>query len=281
MMAGKVVLFASILLAGLVHAQGTSSELSEFLKPHAWEITPEVYFFQYEEPDVMKEEGTFYGLTGSYTHRSERGRDGDQVSWSTFKIEGRFDGGKVDYDGALMDGTPYEVEGIEDYVIGLGLLWGTEWDPTPFISGFHLGLAYRYLNDDGSIDPHGYEREANYLYFPIRLEATAGSRHAWQVSFLGELDVLLFGLQISHLGDVMEHDPDVDEDATNVYNVQLPFSGVGAQGSIVLRHRSRAIDLAAGPFVRVWYISESQESQGFVEPENNTLELGAHLILRF
>jgi hypothetical protein len=281
MMVAKLIPFASILLVGLVQAQNADSALPDFFKPHAWEIAPEVYFFRYEEPGVMKDEGTFYGLTASYTHRSERGRVADRVSWSTFKIEGRFDWGQVDYDGALMGGTHYEVHDIEDYVAGLGFLWGEEWDPTSFISGFHLGLAYRYLNDDSSFDPAGYLREANYLYLPVRLEATAWSRHALQVAFLAELDVLLFGLQISHLGDTLDHDPDVDEDAGNIYNVQLPFSGVGGQGSIVLRYRSNAIDVAGGPFVRVWYISESQESQGFVEPENNTLELGAHLIVRF
>ena len=280
-MVGKTVAFASILLVGLVHAQDASSGFPEFLEPHAWQIAPEVYYFRYEEPGLMEEEGTFYGLTASFTSRRERGSREDAFAWSTFKIEARADWGTVDYDGALWDGTPYEIEDIDDFVLGFGLLWGQEWDPTPFISGFHVGLAYRYLNDDPSFDPAGYEREANYLYFPIRLEATAGSRHAWQVAFLGELDILLIGLQISHLGDVMgEPDPEVEEDG-NIYNVQLPFSGFGAQGSIVLRHRSEALDIAVGPFIRTWWIAESEPDQGFVEPENNTIEYGLQLIFRF
>jgi hypothetical protein len=278
----KIVPLASILLVGFVHAEDRKSELPEFFRPHAFQVAPEVYFFRYEEPDIMKDEGIFYGVTASYTHRRERGRGDRAVSWSTFKVEGRVDWGQVDYDGALMDGTPYEIENIDDFVAGIGLLWGMEWDPTRFISGFHMGIAYRYLNDDTSFDPAGYEREANYIYLPIRLEATAGSRYPLQVAFLAEVDVLLFGLQVSHLGDTTERpDPDVDPDAGNVYNVQLPLSGVGAQGSIVLRYRSNPIDLAVGPFVRYWYISQSQESQGFVEPKNNTLELGLHMILRF
>jgi hypothetical protein len=276
----KMVPLVSILLAGLAHAEDRNSELPEFFRPHAFEIAPEVYFFRYEEPDIMKDEGVFYGLTASLTHRRERGRSEHAVSWSTLKVEGRFDWGQVDYDGALMDGTPYEMHGIDDYVAGVGLLRGFEWDPTPFISGFHIGIAYRYLNDDSSSELYGYQREANYLYMPIRLEAIAGSRHPLQVAFLAEVDVLLVGLQISH--DLPVQDP-ITRDVwiQNVYNVQLPLSGVGAQGSIVLRYRSRPIDVAAGPFVRYWYIGQSQESHDYVEPENNTLEVGAHVIVRF
>ncbi|MBN1506050.1 MAG: hypothetical protein JW955_04345 [Sedimentisphaerales bacterium] len=280
MMAAKIVPLASILLVGLVHAEDRKPELPEFFRPHPFEIAPEAYFFRYEEPDFMKDEGFFYGLTASYTHRREKGRGEHAVAWSTFKVEGRFDWGQVDYDGALMDGTPYEIENIDDFVAGIGFLQGMEWDPTPFISGFHIGIAYRYLNDDTSFDPAGYEREANYLYLPIRLEAIAGSQHPLQVAFLAEVDVLLIGVQISH--DLPVQDPFTRRvSLQNVYNAQLPFSGVGAQGSIILRYRSRPIDVAAGPFVRYWYIGESQESHDYVEPENNTLELGLHVILRF
>jgi len=281
-MVAKVVPLASILLVGLTHARSADTELPEFFRPHAFQIAPEVYYFRYEEPDVMEEEGIFYGLTASVTHRRERGRNAHAVSWSTFGVEGRVGWGQVDYDGALMDGTPYEDNGIDDFVAGIGLLWGLEWDPTPFISGFHIGIAYRYLNDDSSSDPAGYDRKANYLYLPIRLEAIAGSRHFVQVAFLTEVDVLLFGLQVSRLGDVgLADDPDVKIHIGDVYNPQLPFSGVGAQGSIEFRFRSRPIDLAIGPFVRFWYVGESVRSKGFVEPENYTLEAGLRQILRF
>jgi hypothetical protein len=276
----KMVPLAAVVLVSLVHADDRKSELPEYFRPHPFEIAPEVYYFRYEEPDFMKDEGVFYGLTASFTHRREKGRSNHAVSWSTFKVEGRFDWGRVDYDGALMDGTPYEMHGIDDYVAGIGLLRGIEWDPTPFLSGFHMGIAYRYLNDDTSFDPAGYEREANYLYMPIRLEAIVGSPHPLQVAFLAEVDVLLVGLQVSH--DLPVQDPFTGRVwLENVYNVQLPFSGVGAQGSIVLRYRSRPIDVAVGPFVRYWYIGQSEESHGYIEPKNNTLEVGGHVVVRF
>ena len=275
-----------MVLAGSAHARSADAELPGPVNPASWEIAPEIYSFTYKEPGVMKEEGTFYGLIGSHTwwrQRSSVRRDpatasDDAARWSTFKIEGRFSWGQVDYDGALSSGEPYTINDIDDYVIGVAVLWGRVWEPPRFINGFHIGIAYRYLNDDTSFDPYGYERESNYLYAPLRLEAAVGSTNTWQVGFTGELDVLLIGLQISHLGDVMP-DPDVDPDTSNIYNWQI--GGVGAQGAVALRHKSETLDLAVAPFVRYWWIAESQPDRGWVEPENNTLEYGLRLIWRF
>ncbi len=284
-MVAETVSVACMVIAGLVHAQEGVAELSQALQARAWEVAPEMYNFTYKEPGVMKDEGTFYGILASYTHRRERIRvrskadthSDDSISWSTFKVEGRYSWGEVDYDGGLWDpetqtSTPYEIKGIDDFVVGVGFLWGREWQPATFISGFHVGIAYRYLNDDTSFDPYGYERESNYFYAPVRLEAVVGSRNTWQLGFTGELDVLLVGLQISHLEGV-------DPEASKLYNWQ--WGGVGAQGSIALRHRSEILDLAIAPFVRYWWISESEPDQGYVEPENNTVEYGLRLICRF
>jgi hypothetical protein len=283
-MVGQTVSVACIVIAGLVQAQEGTVDLSQALKVHAWEVAPEIYSFRYEEPGVMKDEGTFYGILASYTHHRERvripgkpdTRSDDSISWSTFKVEGRFSWGEVDYDGGIYDPdtrttTPYEIEDIDDFVIGLGFLWGREWEPG-FINGFHIGFAYRYLNDDTSFDPYGYEREANYFYVPVRLEAAVGSPRGWQLGFTGEVDVMLFGVQISHLEDV-------DSDAPTIYNWQ--YGGIGAQGSIALTHRSNALDFAVAPFVRYWWVPESEPDSGYVEPENNTLEYGLRLIFRF
>jgi hypothetical protein len=33
---------------------------------HTFELTPEIFYFTYKEPGVMKETGMMYGLLGSY-----------------------------------------------------------------------------------------------------------------------------------------------------------------------------------------------------------------------
>jgi hypothetical protein len=39
--------------------------------------------------------------------------------------------------------------------------------------------------------------------------------------------------------------------------------------------------VAFSPFVRYWWIAESNVSNGYYEPENNTLEYGVSAIFRF
>lgn len=282
-MVGETVSVACVLLAAFVQAQEVPGELSQAMRIHAWEVAPEIYNFTYEEPGVMEEEGTFYGILVSYTGRDERTRvsgdpstrSDDSISWSTFKIEGRYSWGEVDYDGALMDGTPYEIEDIDDYVLGLGFLWGREWDPATFLNGIHIGIAYRYLNDAShKVDPAGYERESNYVYVPVRLNAVVGSRNTWQLRFMAELDVMLVGCQISHIEET-------------IYNWQ--YGGLGAQGAIALTYRSNVVDFAVAPFIRYWWVPESETDQvyyedyylEYVEPENNTTEYGLRFIIRF
>jgi len=128
-MVGETVSVACILLSALVQTQEVPGELSRAMKVRAWEVAPEIYNFTYEEPGVMEDEGTFYGVLVSYTGREERTRisrdsgtrSDDSVRWSTFKIEGRYSWGEVDYDGGIYDPdtqttTPYEIKGIDDHV---------------------------------------------------------------------------------------------------------------------------------------------------------------------
>jgi len=73
-MVGETVSVACILLSSLVQAQEAPGELSRAMKVRAWEVAPEIYNFTYEEPGVMEDEGTFYGVLVSYTGRHERTR---------------------------------------------------------------------------------------------------------------------------------------------------------------------------------------------------------------
>jgi hypothetical protein len=279
-MVRQIALFTCILLAAPLRAHEVDPNLIESIKPPSWEIAPEVSHFTYREPGVMKDEGTFYGIVGSYTRRRLQSGDpaqsdidsNDLISWSTLKIEGRFSFGEVEYDGAYMDGTPLRMSGTDDFLLDIRLMWGREWQPATFFNAFYAGLGYRYLNDDSSSQPGGYLRQSNYLYLPLGTGADFELKDGWSLGLTGEFDLLLFGRQISHLDDVDPRYPKVE-------NWQWP--GFGLRGAVALRHRSQSLDVAFSPFVRYWWIAESDVSNGYYEPENNTLEYGMSAIFRF
>jgi hypothetical protein len=255
-------------------------ESSEFRAPPAWRIAPEVSHYRYREPGVMTNEGTLYGVVGSYTFRDGidgsrtalNAGDSNSVAWSTLRLEGRLSAGEVDYDGSFMDGTPLSTSGTDDLLIDVRLLWGREWQPVRVFDAVYVGLGYRYLNDDSSEQIGGYERESNYLYVPLGARKDFELTPRWDLSLTGEFDVLLIGRQISHLDDA-------DPDLPTVRNWQWP--GFGAGLSVDLRRKGRGIDFAFAPFLRYWWVAESNASQGFYEPENNTFEYGLSFVLRF
>ncbi len=269
---------ACILVAGSVHGQERSLGASTSPTPRAWTIAPEVSQYRYREPGVMTNEGTLYGVVGSYTFRDPRTRglwetdDAEVRSWSTVRFEGRLACGEVDYDGSFMDGTPLSTRGTDDLLLDVRLLGGREWQPARLINAVYVGLGYRYLNDDSSEQLGGYERESNYFYVPLGARKDFDLAGSWDLGLTGEFDVLIVGRQISHLSDA-------DPDLPDVRNWQWP--GFGAGLSVELRRRSAKFDLALAPFLRYWWVAESDLSQGYYEPENNTFEYGLSFIVRF
>jgi hypothetical protein len=278
-MVRQAVWVACLLFAGSVHAQEEGAKHLEVPAP-TWRIAPEVSRYRYQEPGTMRYDGTLYGIVGSYT--SYKPRDGRAtpegipedpwLSWSTARIEGRLSFGQVDYDGAYMDGTPLSTSGTDDLLIDLRVMWGIEWQTARPVNAFYAGLGYRYLNDDSTGLPGGYERESNYLYVPIGTRRDFDLSGRWELGLTGEFNVLIIGRQISHLDRLHPSYP-------KVRNWQWP--GFGATASVELRHRGEWFDLALAPFVRYWWIDESDVSQGYYEPENNTLEYGLSFVIRF
>jgi hypothetical protein len=238
---------------------GAGAGVEEALTAPTWEIGPEVSYFRYEEPGTMKDTGFLYGVAGAYT----RYRDS-----SVFRIEGAFSFGLIDYSGSLTDGTAYSITGNHDYLFGLRLLWGPQWPVVDWNNQFYLGIGYRGLNDDSSHDPNGYDRQSNYFYLPLALKTSHELGDHWQIGLGGEIDILLFGIQMS---GVYENG--------FVTNVQWP--GFGARASVELRHRGRPMDLAVAPFVQYWWVDDSNVSDGWYEPRNNSLQYGLGLIWRF
>ena len=143
------------------------------------------------------------------------------------------------------------------------------------------GFGYRYLNDDPSFDPAGYGRESNYFYGPIGVKAITDIGNEWYVGAALEFDIFFGGVQRSHLSDVNSSLNDIENDQND---------GFGARASIVVRKESDKIDFLIEPFVKYWDIEESELTPivyagsiiGFgYEPENNSLEYGIKVAVRF
>ncbi len=252
----------------------------EELQHRIFHIAPEVYYFRYEEPGLMKDKGLFYGLNLGLTFRNwlpespeltARAMDMSMYKWM-FRAEGRFAYGQVDYDGAYWDGTPLKVDDIDDYVLEGRLLIGPDFPRGMSLYTLFTGIGYRYLNDDTSFHPAGYERESNYLYLPVGFEMIAQLNDAWFWGLSAEFDVFLWGEQNSHLSDVGLIDVD-----------NRQHSGYGLRGAVQLQKKGDKMDFMIEPFIRYWDIGRSDIDflTGVYEPANNTIEAGIRLILAF
>lgn len=274
-MVGQAALIACILLASSAET-GENVDTSKPLTPPSWRIAPEVSHYRYKEPGVMKNEGTLYGVVGSYTfydYGQNRSTRSASNSGNTVTLEGRLASGEMDYDGSDMyTNEPISMSGIDDFLLDLRMLWGRERPEAKWLNAVYIGAGYRYLNDDSSSLPGGYERKSNYLYVPLGSRKDFDLADRWSLSLRGEFDLLLIGRQISYLGDADPNEP-------TVRNWQWP--GFGTVLSLDLRYLTRNVDFALSPFVRYWWLDDSSTSEGYYEPENNTFEYGLSFVVRF
>jgi hypothetical protein len=251
-----------------------------YLQRTTWDIGPEVYSFKYEEPGLMEDEGIFYGVRLGYTFREwapSSPKESPSDGGAMFRAEGRLAFGQVDYDGELMDGTPYTIDGIDDFALEGRLLLGADMLRGDTLNTLYTGIGYRYLNDDTSFDPAGYERESNYLYVPLGYQFDSSDKVGWSFGFNAEFDFFIVGYQRSHTSD---YDPillDVDN---------RQESGYGYRASVRFQHKSKDAIFVIEPFFRYWDINDSEvSSAGFgeygLEPANETTEVGIQLFWMF
>jgi hypothetical protein len=263
------VLVVCALFGAATDDSQANRKLGEFLSTPRWSIAPEVSWFHYDEPGDMEEEGMLYGVAASYTRYYPAVFE-DRI----LRLEGGFSAGQVDYDGALQDGTPYTMEGNDDYLVNARLLWGPLWHTATWANYFHYGLGYRYLQDDSSHDPAGYRRHSNYLYLPLGAKAYGPLGGNWYLELGGEFDVLIVGLQVSEIAES-------PTDSSSVRNWQWP--GLGGRGSLQARYKTDSIDVAIAPFIQYWWLDDSSFSPSgtWYEPRNWSLQIGMDLVCRF
>ena len=231
---------------------------------HTFEFGPEISFIEYNEPGVMKEKGTMFGLGASYAYHND----------TMLKLEGRFSYGKVDYENSgTMDNVTdvmYEFRGIGGY--DFKILKATT--ITPFI-----GFGVRYLSDDSgglttSTGAKGYMRRSIYYYSPIGIEANTLLSKGWSVGATAEYDYFWQGQQNSALSDA---NPNYNDQTNN------QRGGYGLRGSIRIKKQSDERYYVVEPFIRYWEIDKSDNStvtySGVIigygyEPKNRSTEIG-------
>ena len=244
---------------------------------HAWDLGAEISYIKYKEPDVMKQEGAMYGISGSYAGF------GQFLSKNfMLKLEGKWSCGQVDYDGALSDGTPYTFDERDDYILEFRGLGGYSYSLLDtFIARPYFGFGYRYLNDAKSGDPYGYERESNYIYSPIGIELMAALENRWFIGLTLEYDHFWIGVQKSHLSDVNPTFNDLENDQNK---------GYGLRAAARLQKKGERIDFVIEPFIKYWNIKKSEEQtitySGLIwgygyEPKNNSTEIGGKIAIKF
>ncbi len=259
----------------------TSSLHPPGLRRALFDIGGEAYHYEYEEPGVMEQKGMFYGVRLGFTGRNwvpltpeEPEADGGMM----FRAEGRLAFGQVDYDGSIIDlntntSTPYSMDDVDDSVFEGRLLLGGDRLHHGALHTIYAGIGYRYLNDDSSSDPFGYERESNYIYVPVGYAFDGSHEEGWSLGFGAEFDLFLVGNQRSYLSDANPAYPDVD-------NPQE--SGYGWRASVKLQHKSRKGIFVIEPFVRYWDIDDSEYSVETIgvlyEPANETVESGISVL---
>jgi hypothetical protein len=276
LMKGLVMKKAMLLVVCLVFVSVAIAEeqpvnLLKSLQRSSWEVGPDAYYFRYKESGV-KDTGYFYGVQAAYTYREwvpTFPTDEADYKWM-LRVEGRFDWGVVDYDGSLSDGTPYKIDNISDNSGEFRLLLGMDFPKATAVDTVYAGVGNRFLNDDGGSDPAGYDRRANYIYLPVGFKTLRNLAVDWLISANAEFDVFIRGKQTSDLQDF---------GYGTVRNRQN--SGYGIRGSVGFEYTGKDMDVSIEPFIRYWNIAESEVDKGFVEPKNNTTEIGLDLIFKF
>lgn len=246
--------------------------------PSAIDLGLEVENFEYNEPGVMSEEGTQYGVYGAYT-----GYFGGNIMAHAFLS---YVGGDLDYDGGLqfLDGsgsiattatTPNTIFNFR-LAAGYRIPMGGA-DITPY-----AGYGYRNLENEitdevtikatgetGIVTCAGYQRDQKYSYIPIGVQLAFGT--TWGVEAVGEYDYFLSGENHSYRPECgMDNTFDQEDGSGYRFSVKVISPPVLGNMRIVVE-----------PFYEHWEVDDSNVVGNFLEPENDSTSTGIRIGGRF
>ena len=242
-----------------------------------FDVSPEISYIKYEEPNVATEQGAMYGVSTAYTARFP----GKLV----LGVDGRASFGQVDYDsngtGSINNIWDYILEGRGTVGYDLQVMDSTRVTP-------YAGLGYRFLRDEvggfvSTTGARGYDRQSQYFYLPIGVKTMTAFANEWFLGLNAEFDVFLDGTQKSELGDALSGLATLQNDQNH---------GYGIRGSVQVVKAGDKYDFFVEPFVRYWNIGDSDFTAvtttggtpiGVVgyEPKNHSTEIGAKAGVHF
>ena len=140
----------------------------------------------------------------------------------------------------------------------------------------YAGLGFRYLYNNGQGNDTngvpGYERYSHYLYVPIGITPRFRVTDTTRLSLNMEYDYLLYGWQVSALGDEHPGETDLTNNQT---------TGYGFRSSLMFETKI----IAFGPFFYYWNINQSDlqcnNAECGSEPHNQTIEYGLQGKIKF
>lgn len=237
-------------------------------------VGPEVSHITYKEPGVMTEKGWFYGITGSYTLKTDITQNLKLAVEPEFKLAR----GEVKYSSPVSG----DMSGIDDTLFEARLLGGVEWAVAKDMAlNPYTGFGYRSLVDDSggkttSTGALGYERWIRYYYIPVGVVYSYNLSDGWKLKAQAEYDFFVRGYVKSYLGYIPGYN--------DVENTQK--DGYGLKGAIEVSKKFGSFSVAAKPYIKYWNIKDSEtttDSYGrvWIEPKNRSTEIGLGLIVNF
>ncbi|MBU1341327.1 MAG: autotransporter domain-containing protein [Proteobacteria bacterium] len=261
-----IFLFCNVAVADTARETATDTGLRD--GPFYVSIGAQTYYYEYEEPGVMKNEGWFYGIAYSVSYEED----------VLIKLDGAVAFGWVDYT-STSSGSSDDIKDImadTRGILGYSIYNNENTKITPFI-----GLGYRFLEDDSSnelttTNNIGYLRESKYWYSPIGVSIEFKLGNGWTIIPEAEYDFFWSGEQKSYLGYLAGYEDIVNEQE----------EGYGYRFSLAFEKKTDMRSYGFGIFYRYWNIDDSDITidrwgRGWIEPKNDTSEFGLSVTIIF
>lgn len=231
----------------------------------------------YRETSLDLETNTNFGsVTANYSNSGKTG---------FFSLDGRASYGTDDYESpsGKLSGVPqweFELRGR----FGITKpLWGGSFSP-------YTGVGMRYYRDEGKgyytdTGAAAYDRRIFQAYIPIGASLSYITEDGWHITPQAEADLMFYGnvnSRLTNVGTVFIPGVGTGQFLDPAYNRQK--YGIGARGELMFGKSSGNYSWQVGPFVRYWYVPESEETTytdgsgnpvvDVLEPTNSRTQVG-------
>ena len=227
------------------------------------EVGVSVSSYKYAEPGVMDLKATKLGIDYTVT-QTFPGTWPNRGDTSFFTGELRLATGDARYSNVSGETG----QGLTDWYWEARALVGVDIEMEGYVLAPYVGLGYRYLYNDlrNLTVSTGYRRESRYISLPMGVTVRTRADAQSQLLTTFEYVHLLSGTQDVRLSDAGLQDVSLSQ-----------RSGSGLRLKVIRQYPTWSI----GPTLTYWRVGASNSVAGWVEPKNNTVELGVSIKRRF